>query len=506
MGKHYFIASVIAIVSLLLSSSIHGQDHLRGRCGVSFGDQMFVRHMVDEAHRHVDLSKYDRNNTLYVPVKFHMVARTDGSGRISYNAVLDQLCRLNRDFEEANMVLYIHDGFNFYDATNPFENPSQFESLLAGQKSNEAMNIFITQNIPGGEGLNILGYYSPQRDLVVIRQSEVRDTSNSLSHEVGHFFSLDHTFFGWEGDPYDEQKHGNPVMLFNAPGTQIPVELMNQLNCNVAADRLCDTPPDYMFGLGASSCNWSRDIRDRNNVRIDPMENNQMSYFLTCARHQFTDQQVNRMFSDFHTPRRSYLRRSYIPDETPVLSSPVVIQPSNGEVIPSYNAVLLEWEPVSGATHYAIDVFNPFQIVTRVVETNAAFLTELNPNQIYFWSVRGFNETQSCAPATGGRTFRTGSELSSLDESHQISNLIIFPNPSNGSRAVNIGFSLNSDSRFNVRIHDSMGRLISTLNYNILPSGDHTLEIPTIDLSNGLYLLEILSDEGTLTKKLIINN
>jgi hypothetical protein len=56
-------------------------------------------------------------NTQYVPIKFHLVAQTNGAGRISEATVLGQLCELNEDFAPLGIQFFLKDGtFNYVPA------------------------------------------------------------------------------------------------------------------------------------------------------------------------------------------------------------------------------------------------------------------------------------------------------------------------------------------------------------------------------------------------------
>ena len=62
----------------------------------------------------------------------------------------------------------------------------------------------------------VQGYYSSQGDYVIVRKEELIKGNNTLSHEIGHFFSLRHTFYGWENVPMT--KHSwNTIKFLHAP-------------------------------------------------------------------------------------------------------------------------------------------------------------------------------------------------------------------------------------------------------------------------------------------------
>ena len=139
------------------------------------------------ANEHSEIDWSIRDEKIYVPIKFHLLANNDGSSRLLYVDVLKQLARLNRDYAEWDMVFYLKDSFDFnlLNKSSAFTDPRTNEDYLKTQKDPSALNIFVVSNIgDSGAGVGIvLGYYSPTNDLVVARQKELTDSTNTLSHE-----------------------------------------------------------------------------------------------------------------------------------------------------------------------------------------------------------------------------------------------------------------------------------------------------------------------------------
>lgn len=78
------------------------------------------------------------------------------------------------------------------------------------------------------------------------------------------------------------------------------------------------------------------------------------------------------------------------------------------------------------------------------------------------------------------------------------SKFAVYPNPSNG--LVNISSDLNS-SLNSVSITDLNGRTVKTVELN----GDSSAQVNISDLSAGVYMMNINSDQGSTTKKIIKN-
>ncbi|MEO0405415.1 MAG: M43 family zinc metalloprotease [Bacteroidota bacterium] len=94
-----------------------------------------------------------------------------------------------------------------------------------------------------------------------------------LVHEMGHFFGLYHTF---------EVEFG--------------VEDINQNNCDVAGDFICDTEADINGDVN-DDCEYQGPFSDGTNFYTPPLDN-WMSYYTSCAC-RFTIQQYNKMVENY---------------------------------------------------------------------------------------------------------------------------------------------------------------------------------------------------------------
>ena len=79
--------------------------------------------------------------------------------------------------------------------------------------------------------------------------------------------------------------------------------------------------------------------------------------------------------------------------------------------------------------------------------------------------------------------------------------LSVFPNPANDYAQV--AFDLSQNSPVNLSILDLSGRLIKQMHSGLLPAGKQQISIPT-ELANGMYLLQLHTDQGVVTQKLNI--
>jgi hypothetical protein len=445
---------------------------------------------------------------IYVPIKFHAVAEADGEGRVFFESILDQLCELNIAFEPFGFKFYMADGtINNIDNNTIFYNPgtSAGVSKMVSQKNDfgsNALNIFLTENADT-DGLGItLGYYTFAQDWIVIKKSVLTNQNHDhfvMAHEIGHFLSLDHTFNGWDSEPWD----GTPVTSTLSPGG-ILNELVDGSNCEEAGDFICDTPADYNLGFGWDGCKeYDGGCTDINGDLLNPDETNFMGYFIGCDEYTISDDQLALMIADYESPRRSYLRVSYQPNDAVVSEKASVIAPADDSTTPFFNGVELSWTEVENATHYFIELRQGLFKTTYLSQTNKLFLTDLKEDKSYKWRVVAYNEISTCAPSSDTWNFRTGTGTTSTVESQKEAQFTILQNPTNRSE---INFQLKSDytGPYNSQIIDINGNKISETIINKTDEKE-IFRIENLALINGIYIIKLNFAKYSIAEKFIVN-
>ena len=124
-----------------------------------------------------------------------------------------------------------------------------------------------------------------RRAFIMVVDGCADSTSQTLAHELGHYFGLLHTFEGSDG--------GDP-------------ELVNGENCATAGDLLCDTPADpYVEGSNIQyvdpddPCRFRWRGRDANGDYYVPHTANVMSYYSSACACGFTHDQLALMAGVF---------------------------------------------------------------------------------------------------------------------------------------------------------------------------------------------------------------
>jgi len=495
------------IIIFTLSGNLYGQFH---KCTTDHGP-LIERIEANKARIAANTVDTRAGDPLYVPMKFHRVGRTDGTSYMAITSILDNMCKLGKDFGKfTDLVPYINGDFPTLNSSAAFSQPwsNGAEAAMNNASDNNSVNVFIVGNVDqaGGNGTT-LGYYDPSFDFLVMRQLEVLDSTSTLSHELGHYFSLMHPFFGWEPSPYSVNDHGNPLLYSVIPGTNREIEMVDRSrNCAFTADRLCDTPASYLFGFAEdnsttiSNCNLTPSVFDRFGDQLVPMEENMMDYFPGCGEYVFTEQQAEVMHADFNSPSRNIIRSSYVPNTNEITSAPTELSPTSGDFIDTYNSIFFEWEAIEHADQYLVEVQDVFigTKIEYITDSPNLWVTDLEPNKKYAWFVHPFNETSACYKS-GKKIFDTGEAVTSVEEIKGISSFDIYPNPTQANGDVTIAISSDDQKALNITVKSIDGKLLQSGN-QIINAGANRLKLQ-LPQQTGIYLIQLQSENGLLTKR-----
>ena len=126
---------------------------------------------------------------IYIPITFHIVSETNGTGGIDEDRVIAQLCSINEDYNPHGIYFYLKDKtFNYVNSTILFSSPTAQSAgtKIITEKINNgknSVNIFICENADTGgtSGGTTLGYYDPFLDAIVIRKQDVNAFTGTIS-------------------------------------------------------------------------------------------------------------------------------------------------------------------------------------------------------------------------------------------------------------------------------------------------------------------------------------
>lgn len=231
----------------------------------------------------------NRNSTNSIPIKAHIVRRSDGTGGLSESDLNNAIIKMNTYFANSNMQFYTCDGINYINSDYYYDFAKSEEYALTSNNVNGLINIyFINSLINYGISLCGLAYYPGGPDTILMRNS-CTSSGDTFSHEMGHFFRLRHT-------------HGNSKV---AGSTN---ELVNGANCSSEGGFLCDTPADPLLSYSnvSTSCVYTGTATDANGDTYAPDPENIMSYARHSCRDIFSPDQYNRMLANFQTTRNYF--------------------------------------------------------------------------------------------------------------------------------------------------------------------------------------------------------
>ncbi|MEQ1733458.1 MAG: Omp28-related outer membrane protein [Bacteroidia bacterium] len=79
----------------------------------------------------------------------------------------------------------------------------------------------------------------------------------------------------------------------------------------------------------------------------------------------------------------------------------------------------------------------------------------------------------------------------------------VYPNPTSANATVRV--VLNNTQQVAIEVVNVIGEKVITTPQNTMSAGEHNFALDTQKLSNGVYMVNIITNQGTVTKKLIVN-
>lgn len=120
-----------------------------------------------------------------------------------------------------------------------------------------------------------------------------------------------------------------------------------------------------------------------------------------------------------------------------------------------------------------------------------------------------FIQTNSAMPASGvpaKYVFQSASSLvTTVLGFEEISNGVYFemyPNPTSSNTTLN--FKLDKSTQVNVDVYDMLGQKVIASNNGTMSAGEHAMNIDCTGLQSGVYFVKIATDNGTVTKRLVV--
>jgi hypothetical protein len=462
-----------------------------------------------------EVQRIVNNRTItYVPIIVHNVANSSGEGRTPDLDILNFMCGLNAIYADQDIQFFLFSAIRYRTSNAIDVDAFSFNARLemANAKVNGVMNIFIgrSSNNPRAS------YYQGTGDFIFLLQQQMSSAAKTEAHEIGHFFTIAHTFNGWEGisaeASYANQNAPNAI---SGRAVERVVRTGGAANCQTAADGFCDTPADYYSDREA--CPYSPTVRDPFGDALDPDESNIMSYAFDACVNNFTTEQKTAIALD--VAARTWT--SQTPSNTTTVTGVAsVVSPANLQSASISNpTVKLDWSNVPGATWYYLEVYgtnvpglwfpntnDPIYKSILYSSTSEFDLptTNLVAGKYYAWRVKAFNQTSTCATMSGYSKFEatTATSIADLPLEQQMS-LRINSNPITTSYIPMTIYSA-EEIMGSIRIYGMDGREALSLTKQNLNEGETIVQLPADQLANGVYVAVMNTERGTIQKKLII--
>lgn len=473
--------------------------------------QLFTRQEVEDL--------VTKRATTYIPVTIHNVAgNSNGLGKTSEQAILGFLCGLNALYADQDVQFFMYGPIRNRVSNFIYNNAgtSTSRNQMLSYRVTNTLNLIIGASVNNPRA----SWYDPSGDFVFLLQQMLTSAAVTEAHEIGHFFTLPHTFYGWEGQD----------VLALYPSGQIPPPCSSSpnapervartgagANCAIAGDGFCDTPADYFSSR--LNCPFPA-FSDCAGDPLNPDESNMMSYAFDACINSFSQEQKTAIAIDIAA--RSWVSNTP-PTTTDVTGVAAPVSPLNGAQLGDINdpTVLLEWSPVTGATRYYLEVYGTNfpglwlpntndPIYKGVINSSTPQFNLSTANLVagsrYVWRVKAFNELSTCAGFSTYANFEATSGVTTAIKDLPIEKQMSFSANSNPITTSSITFSVYSaeDVIGSIKIYSIDGREALSLTKQQINTGDSMIQLPAEHLENGLYVAVLITERGQLQQKIIV--
>lgn len=381
-----FLISVFAFVIFFGGLTAQQSNY----CGTILGEEMEER-LREQQRNPLKLRAADGD--VYLPVQFHLVANDEGQGRYKNHRVIRLLCDLNAANTASNtgMQFYMYnDEIKYIDNSDYFIHDWDHGwEMMSEHYVYGAINIFIVL-----DPADVCGYFWGGPDCVAVANGCAAPGASTIVHELGHYFSLPHTFSGFEnGD--------------NNPSSNIENYAREGVdkNCQFAGDGFCDTYPDYIAERWGCEGTF---LQDPKGIDFEVDGSLFMSYADDYCQTRFSQEQIDAMHANLVQYRQDLLEDD---DELVLgdLTATNILYPAHQDSDVANNDVVFQWEAVENAEFYSVNISNFILGIEYdlFVSGNTFTLESLPPGTSFLWEVRPYNDGNFCAPVTDTQIFTT---------------------------------------------------------------------------------------------------
>ncbi len=481
--------------SPLVAQALSPELKAHADCGTALteADLVWLRALQqDPAFQNQTHAASQRGGVQYVRVQAHLVGKENYTGYYKIQSLLESFCRLNTQYTETGFYFYLE-----YPIKTPEDDRWYSQTFSDGigmillNNEDGALNVYYVGSIESG---TIAGYFSPGADGVVMANSASAPSGNTLAHEFGHFFSLPHTFFRWEG--------GEPP----------PVSLQERVdgsNCTTAGDGFCDTPPDYAHYRW--SCPSVGPFVDPLGVSFLVTDSFYMSYAGNECLRTFSPLQSAAMRANLNG-QRPELIGSIVPNFPNGYDSVVLGEPVNGALNVPPRGNRFTWSAVPGAVAYHVAIAYTI-LFTAIAEESVVTATSftalrLAPDRNFYWRVKPIFEGNTCEPYSAMQQFRTGEENTPVSGINDLNlpdwTATLHPNPATAGATMTLEYTAYVAGSRTWELRAMDGRIVSRgALSDAAPGHSQSILLKAPD-QPGMYVLLVSGADGRVWRRKVM--
>lgn len=492
------ISFLLLFAVLLLPSNATGQE-LGRACGTKLSQEQeeWLRHYVNNK----ELYAFNNRSVQYIPLQIHIVGDDNGNGYYSLSDLFNTICRLNSDFEQTNLYFYLENDINYIDNSDYYDHDySDGIRMMRRNNVDGNVNVYFVNTPMEGN----CGYFAPYGDAVAISKSCQGSDGTTLTHELGHFFNLPHTFSGWEGYTMES----NPLW-------EDAREKVDGSNCRSTGDYFCDTPPDYISNRW--SCPYNKNYEDPNGEELDIDGSLFMSYSNDECQSRFSDEQIDAMIANINDERDDLLRDSY-PEFINEIGTVTTVRPKEDSYNTAHNFSTFLWKEVPGAMGYLVQVsrfssFNNTVVDTFITQHYLELYNRLDEGREYKWRVYPIGAGYTClnddveiisfyASEEAEVDSNWMVQYQSINESESLNTeALIFPSVVSNGGELNLFIGEDVNEKYQVSLINISGQIVSQIELQIVNgSAVHELQ----NISKGLYEVQVSNGNRVFRNKIIV--
>lgn len=384
--------TIIFLVSLL-SVDVFGQSP----CATEYPQEMETWLRNYKANNPGSHHNKSAATTLYVPIVAHIVGTDAGTGYYRTDYLMDAMCNINIQYADVDIFYYLDD-VNYIKSTELYDHSGNYNSVFQLTRRPNVVNMYFVQD-PNGA----CGYFSGWQDIIAINKSCGAIDNSTIAHELGHYMSLPHTFYGWEGRS-------------ETANARFSDERVDGSNCGSAGDFFCDTPADYLSDRW--NCPYNKTKLDYNGDQYQVDGELYMSYANDACQSYFSNEQIDAMRAYLQNNSRRSGHLGYTPTNFDPSPKTTLLFPLDSmNYSPPSNYVELKWNAVEGAEFYSVMLTqgsNPnFFLFDTITKDTTVLLKNSNiqPNFTYRWRVAAFHEGNTCGEYTDFEMFSASSPV-----------------------------------------------------------------------------------------------